>query len=189
MRRSALAVLRYRSTAQKPSGPDRQPFLDAALPQSSFVTFLGAQGLIVLVCHDWRNANGSSYSATEGVANGTYTSIENFQTSRERDFYMFAAAVAMFGAVLTFAPRACRGNARLCAADRQGMRLAPTRKSAAVPSPQPARLSRRAANSAATGVTITGKKRHYIDNGQRHFTVSPGLIVFVSDCNRFGYAA
>ena len=37
----------------------------------------------------------------------------------------FAAAVAMFGAALTFAPPACRGNARLCAADRQGMRLMP----------------------------------------------------------------
>ena len=65
-----------------------------------------------------------SHSATEGVANGTYTSFENFQTSRDRDFYVCGrSGDVRRGAHIR--PPACRGNARLCAADRQGMRLVP----------------------------------------------------------------
>jgi hypothetical protein len=53
---------------------------------------------------------GSSHSATEGVANGTYTSFENFQTSRDRDFYVCGrSGDVRRGAHIR--PPACRGNA------------------------------------------------------------------------------
>ena len=58
-----------------------------------------------------------------------------------------------------------------------------------MPSLQPAKLSRRKTNSAATGVTITGKKRHYIDNGQAAFTVSPGLMIASPPVNRRPFIA
>ena len=44
-----------------------------------------------------------------------------------------------------------------------------------MPLPQPARLSRRATNSAATGVTITGKNGITSTTARRAFTVSPAV--------------
>ena len=83
-----------------------------------------AQGLIVLVSHDWRNANGIESQRNRGCGHGTYTSFENFQTSRDRDFYVCGrSGDVRRGAHIR--PPACRGNTRLCAADRQGMRLVP----------------------------------------------------------------
>ena len=55
---------------------------------------------------------GLSHSATEGAANGTHTSFENFQTRRDRDFYVCGRSGDVWrGAHIR--PRACRGNARL----------------------------------------------------------------------------